>query len=54
MVFEEEFNNPRIAIDSFLRCYQRQLEIIYKRYQVAVRKVTKEDIQTARKDKKLE
>ena len=52
--FEEEYNNPRIAIDSFLRCYQRQLEVIYKHYQVAVRKVIKENIQTARKDKKLD
>ncbi|CAH1758444.1 15413_t:CDS:2 [Entrophospora sp. SA101] len=31
--FEEEYNNPRIAIDAFLKCYQTQIEIIYKRYQ---------------------
>ena len=52
--FEEEYNNPRIAIDSFLRCYQRQLEVIYKHYQVAVRKVIKEIIRTARVDKSLD
>ena len=52
--FEEEYNNPRIAIDSFLRCYQRQLGVIYKHHQVAVRKVIKEIIRTARVDKSLD
>src|SRR6266542_2671419 len=50
--YEEEYNNPRIAVDSFLRCYQCQIEIIYKRYQVAIRKVFKEFPKTKREDKK--
>ncbi|CAI2176953.1 7768_t:CDS:1 [Funneliformis geosporum] len=52
--FEEETNNPRIAIDSFLRCYQTQIEIIYKRYQVAIRKVIKKITKTIREDKTLD
>ncbi|CAG8673231.1 13402_t:CDS:2, partial [Ambispora gerdemannii] len=49
--FEEEYNNPRIAIDSFLRCYKPQIEIIYKHYQVALRKVIRKDTRTTREDK---
>ncbi|GBC00219.1 hypothetical protein RclHR1_03790012 [Rhizophagus clarus] len=52
--FEEEFNNPRIAIDSFLKIYQGKIEVIFKRFQVAVRKVDKEVPRTAREDKKLD
>src|ERR1041385_238867 len=51
--FEEDYNNPKIAIDSFLRCYQNQIEIIHKLFQVAIRKVTKENIRTAREDKTI-
>ncbi|CAG8486942.1 5356_t:CDS:1 [Funneliformis caledonium] len=51
--FEEETNNPRIAIDSFLRCYQTQIEVIYKRYQVAIKKVMKKITKTIREDKTL-
>lgn len=51
--YEEEYNNPRIAVDDFLECYQTQIEIIYKRYQVAIKKVIKENIATEREDKKL-
>jgi len=51
--FEEEYNNPRIAIDAFLKCYQVQVEIIYKRYQVAIKKVNRETTQIEREDKKI-
>lgn len=51
--FEEEYNNPRIAIDAFLRCYQTQIEIIYKHYQVVVKKVSREALRTEREDKKI-
>src|SRR6266542_5396428 len=40
--FDEPYNNPRIAIDSFLNSYESQIKIIYKRFQVAVKKVVKE------------
>ncbi|CAG8656941.1 17561_t:CDS:2 [Racocetra fulgida] len=49
--FEEEYLNPRIAIDSFLRCYQTQIEIIDKYYQVTIRKITKEGTRTVREGK---
>ena len=52
--FEEEFNNPRIAIDSFLKCYQSQIEVFYKRFQVAVRKLIKKVPRTPRDDKKID
>ena len=52
--YQEEYNNPRIAVDSLLKCYQQQLEIIYKFYQVAIRKVSRENVPTAREDKSLE
>ncbi|CAG8646582.1 11052_t:CDS:1, partial [Ambispora leptoticha] len=40
--YEEEYNNPKIAIDSFLKCYEPQIEIIHKHYQVTVKKVIRE------------
>ncbi|EXX65132.1 SAM-dependent methyltransferase [Rhizophagus irregularis] len=52
--FEEEFNNPRIAIDSFLKSYQQHLEVIFKRFQVGVKKVVKENPRTARDDKRID
>jgi len=51
--YEEEYNNPRLAVDAFLKCYQQQIEIIYKRYQVAIRKVSRESIRTEREDKTI-
>ena len=52
--FEEEYNNPRIAIDSFLKSYQNQIELIYKHFQAVVKKVIKEVPQTARDDKRID
>ncbi|CAG8747111.1 20604_t:CDS:2 [Cetraspora pellucida] len=52
--FEEEYLNPRIAIDSFLRCYQAQIEIIDKYYQVAIRKITREGTRTVREGKTID
>ncbi|CAG8694030.1 12656_t:CDS:1 [Dentiscutata heterogama] len=52
--FEEEYLNPRIAIDSFLRCYQTQIEIIFKHYQVAIKKVIKEGTRTVREGKTID
>ncbi|CAB4397985.1 hypothetical protein RhiirA1_361026 [Rhizophagus irregularis] len=52
--FEEEFNNPRLAIDSFLRNFQQHIEVIFKRFQVAVKKVVKEVPRTPRDDKSLD
>ncbi|CAG8504845.1 20840_t:CDS:2 [Rhizophagus irregularis] len=51
---DEEFNNPRIAIDSFLKSYQQHLEVIFKRFQVGVKKVVKENPRTARDDKRID
>lgn len=34
----EPQDSPRIAIDAFLKCFKREIEIIHKDYQVAVRK----------------
>ena len=51
--YEEEYNNPRIAINGFLRCYHPQIEVIYKHYQVAIKKVIKEVIRNVREDKSL-
>ncbi|RIA80654.1 hypothetical protein C1645_784548 [Glomus cerebriforme] len=51
--FVEEYNNPRIAIDSFLNSYQCQIEVIYKRFQVAIRKKIKEVTRTKREDKSI-
>ncbi|CAG8645835.1 5762_t:CDS:2 [Cetraspora pellucida] len=52
--FEEEYLNPRIAIDSFLICYQTQIEIIDKCYQVAIRKITREGTRTVREGKTID
>jgi predicted O-methyltransferase YrrM len=52
--FEEEYNNPRIAIDSFLKSYQSQLEIIHKHFQIAVKKVIKKVSRTPRDDKTID
>ncbi|GBC00216.1 hypothetical protein RclHR1_03790009 [Rhizophagus clarus] len=52
--FEEEYNNPRIAIDAFLRTYQSQIEVLFKRFQVGIRKVVKEVPRTARDDKRID
>lgn len=52
--FEEEFNNPRLAIDSFLENHQQHIEVIFKRFQVAVKKVVKEIPRTPRDDKTLD
>lgn len=34
----EPQDSPRIAIDAFLKCFKREIEVIHKDYQVAVRK----------------
>jgi predicted O-methyltransferase YrrM len=52
--YEEEFNNPRIAIDSFLKTYQQQMVVIFKRFQVAVKKVAKDVSKTPRDDKTID
>ncbi|RIB10615.1 hypothetical protein C2G38_2264035 [Gigaspora rosea] len=51
--YKEEYLNPRIAIDSFLKCYQSQIELIYNRFQVKIRKFIKECTQTIRDDKTI-
>ena|SRR6185369_7474879 len=38
-LYKEEYYNARIAIDSFLSCYQQHIKIIEKYYQVAIKKV---------------
>lgn len=53
--YQEEYNNVRIAVNSFLACYQPQIEVIYKLYQVAIKKVIREGISmTAREDKRMD
>ncbi len=37
-MYPENYNNPRLAIDAFLGCYEPELEIIYAEYQVIIRK----------------
>lgn len=39
-VMPEEVDRPRIAVDSFLDCYARRLEVIGVGWQVAVRKLS--------------
>jgi len=41
--YKEPYNNPRLAIDSFLNCFAQDVKVVYKRYQVIVQKVTKTD-----------
>ena len=48
---EEEYNNPRLAIDTFLKTHQTQIKLIYKHYQVAIKKVIQEMPRTERKDR---
>jgi hypothetical protein len=36
--YEQNYHNPKLAIDSFLACYKPQLEIIHQGYQLAVKK----------------
>jgi predicted O-methyltransferase YrrM len=50
--YEEEYNNPRLAIDAFLKCYQPQIQILYKRYQVAIKKISPENISKIVRDDK--
>ncbi|PKK63711.1 hypothetical protein RhiirC2_757859 [Rhizophagus irregularis] len=52
--FEEKYNNPRVAIDSFLESYQSQIEIIYKHYQVAIKKVIRKVPRIPRDDKTVD
>jgi hypothetical protein len=40
--YEEEYNNPKLAIDAFLACHQFEIEVLEKNFQVAIRKVEKE------------
>jgi predicted O-methyltransferase YrrM len=53
--YKEDYNNPRMAVDAFLKCYEPQIEIIFKYYQVAIRKVNNEEKlkSTLREDKIL-
>ncbi|GBC00218.1 hypothetical protein RclHR1_03790011 [Rhizophagus clarus] len=53
-LFEEEYNNPRIAINSFLQSYQSQIEIIYKHFQVAIKKEIKKVSRIPRDDKTVD
>lgn len=36
--YPETYNNPRLAIDAFLACYEPELEVIHTGYQIIVRK----------------
>ncbi|CAG8489943.1 9472_t:CDS:1 [Acaulospora morrowiae] len=44
--FKEEHNNPKMAIDAFMKCYQWQIEVLDMYYQVIIRKVTRENVGT--------
>ncbi|CAG8658349.1 1483_t:CDS:2 [Dentiscutata erythropus] len=33
--YKEEYNNPKIAIDAFIKCYNPEIEIIHKGYQIS-------------------
>ena len=50
---KEEFNNPRLAIDAFLKTHQIQIELVYKSYQVAIKKVIREIPRTERTDRRV-
>jgi len=39
--YKEPYNNPRIAIDSFLNCHAFEIEVLHENYQLAIRKVGK-------------
>jgi predicted O-methyltransferase YrrM len=41
--YEEDFNNPRIAIDAFLNCYRPNIEVVYVGYQVFIKKMKAKD-----------
>jgi len=38
-LYKEEFFNAKIAVDSFLKCYQQYIKVVEKYYQVAIKKV---------------
>ncbi|CAG8741307.1 12921_t:CDS:1, partial [Dentiscutata heterogama] len=40
--YKEEYNNPKIAIDAFIKCYNPQIEIIHKGYQITIKKIIRE------------
>ncbi|CAG8662636.1 1183_t:CDS:1 [Cetraspora pellucida] len=48
--YEEDYNNARIAIDSFLKCYEPQIEVIHKGFQVIIKKINQEKSQKERED----
>ncbi|KAF0412722.1 SAM-dependent methyltransferase [Gigaspora margarita] len=48
--YEEEYNNAKVAVDSFLKCYEPQIEVIHKGFQVIVKKINREKSQKQRED----
>ncbi|CAG8645401.1 4707_t:CDS:1, partial [Cetraspora pellucida] len=44
--YKEEYNNPKIAIDAFIKCYEPKIDIIHKGYQIIIKKVNKERKET--------
>lgn len=50
-LYEEEHNNPRLAVDNFLSSYQFHYNLIAKRYHVLLEKISKSECKTLRSDK---
>ncbi|KAF0493320.1 SAM-dependent methyltransferase [Gigaspora margarita] len=44
--FKEEYNNPKIAIDAFIKCYEPKIDVIHKGYQIIIKKVNRERKET--------
>ncbi|RIB10708.1 methyltransferase domain-containing protein [Gigaspora rosea] len=40
--YKEEYNNPKVAINTFIKCYEPELEVIHKGFQVTLKKVIRE------------
>jgi hypothetical protein len=36
---EHEYQRPKLAVDSFIRCYEGKVEVIDKGYQIALKKL---------------
>lgn len=36
--YQEDYNNPRVAINSFLHCFLPEIDILHKSYQVIIKK----------------
>ena len=52
-LYEEAYNNPRIAVNSFVDCYNNQIKNFKKRYHVELIKINPDNEKTVRDDKAI-